>query len=76
MSRNYREWLTFRALPWLNFQALLTLHLVFKIVERLSGNWRALNGGENLMALVLAGCGFEDGILKRGQVYEMAAAAD
>ena len=39
------------------------LYLVFKLVERLSGNWRSLNGGENLMALVLAGCGFEDGIL-------------
>ena len=52
------------------------LYLVFKLVERLSGNWRVLNGGENLMALVLAGCGFEDGILKRGQVYGMATAAD
>ena len=52
------------------------LYLVFKMVERLSGNWRVLNGGENLMALVLAGCGFEDGILQRGQVYGMAAAAD
>ena len=39
------------------------LYLVFKLVERLSGNWRVLNGGENLMALVLAGCGFQDGIL-------------
>jgi hypothetical protein len=29
------------------------LYLVFKIVERLSYNWRALNGGANLMALVL-----------------------
>ena len=45
-------------------------------VERLSGNWRSLNGGENLMALVLAGRGFEDGILKHGQVYGMATAAD
>ena len=52
------------------------LYLVFKLVERLSGNWRVLNGGENLMALVLAGCGFEDGILKHGQVYGMATAAD
>ena len=52
------------------------LYLVFKLVERLSGNWRVLNGGENLMALVLAGCGFQDGILKRGQVYGMATAAD
>ena len=39
-----------------------TLYLVFKLVERLSGNWRALNGGTNLMALVLEGCVFSDGI--------------
>ena len=38
------------------------LYLVFKMVERLSGNWRALNGGENLMALVLEGTVFKDGI--------------
>jgi len=38
------------------------LYLVFKMVERLSGNWRALNGGENLMALVLEGAVFKDGI--------------
>ena len=25
-------------------------------------NWRALNGGQNLMALVLEGCVFTDGI--------------
>lgn len=29
------------------------LCLVFKMVERPSGHWRRLNGGENLMALVL-----------------------
>ena len=29
------------------------LYLVFKVVERLSQNWRGLNGGQNLMALVL-----------------------
>ena len=29
------------------------LYLVFKVVERLSRNWRSLNGGANLMALVL-----------------------
>ena len=52
------------------------LYLVFKLVERLSGNWRALHGGENLMGLVMASCGFEDGILKRGQAYDMASAAD
>jgi len=37
---------------------------VFKVVERLSGNWRALNGGETLMTLVLEGCVFKDGILQ------------
>ena len=52
------------------------LYLGFKLVERLSGNWRMLNGGENLMALVLEGCSFEDGILKRGQLHEIATAAD
>ncbi len=52
------------------------LYLVFKIVERLSRNWRVLNGGENLMTLVLEGCSFEDGILKRGQIHVMATAAD
>jgi putative transposase len=40
------------------------LYLVFKVVQRLSGNWRALNGGENLMTLVLQGCSFPDGILQ------------
>ena len=40
------------------------LYLVFKVVERLSGNWRALNGGETLMTLVLEGCVFKDGILQ------------
>ncbi len=41
------------------------LYLVFKVVERLSQNWRALNGGENLMGLVLEGCVFRDGIRDR-----------
>jgi len=31
------------------------LFLVFKIVERLSQRWRSLNGGVNLMSLVLGG---------------------
>jgi transposase-like protein len=44
------------------------LYLVFKVVERLSGSWRTLNGGANLMALVLEGCVFKDGILQRRQV--------
>jgi transposase-like protein len=38
------------------------LYLVFKLVERLSRRWRVLNGGENLMALVLEGAVFKDGI--------------
>lgn len=38
------------------------LSLVFKVVERLSRTWRALNGGQNLMALVLEACVFKDGI--------------
>ena len=38
------------------------LYLVFKLVERLSSRWRGLNGGENLMALVLEGAVFKDGI--------------
>lgn len=43
------------------------LYLVFKMVERLSGNWRGLNGGENLMTLVLEGCVFKDGIRQSKQ---------
>ena len=41
------------------------LYLVFKIVERLSTNWRTLNGGANLMGLVIAGERFVDGLLVR-----------
>ena len=48
------------------------LYLVFKIVERLSRNWRALNGGANLMALVLVGCLFKDGVLQRREVRQLA----
>jgi putative transposase len=47
------------------------LYLVFKIVERLSRNWRALNGGANLMTLVLEGQKFKDGILQREQMTEL-----
>jgi len=39
-----------------------TLYLVFKLVERWTGNWRALNGGANLMALVLERAVFKDGL--------------
>jgi len=48
------------------------LYLVFKIVERLSRNWRSLNGGANLMTLVLDGCTFKDGILQREEMPELA----
>lgn len=50
------------------------LYLVFKIVERLSQNWRSLNGGGNLMTLVLEGCTFKDGILHREKMPELAGA--
>jgi transposase-like protein len=50
------------------------LYLVFKIVERLGRNWRALNGGANLMTLVLGDYIFEDGILQREQVPELVGA--
>ena len=52
------------------------LYLVFKIVERLSQRWRSLNGGVNLMSLVLEGCVFKDGILQLKESYQMQAAAD
>jgi putative transposase len=41
------------------------LYLVFKVVQRLGRNWRALNGGPNLMQLVLAGAVFKDGRLQQ-----------
>lgn len=40
------------------------LYLVYKIVRRLSFSWRALNGGPNLMAMVVAGEVFSDGVLQ------------
>lgn len=51
------------------------LYLVFKVIQRLGQNWRALNGGENLMALVLEGCVFEDGIRRPKPVPEPVANA-
>jgi putative transposase len=51
------------------------LYLVFKVMQRLGQNWRALNGGENLMTLVLEGCVFEDGIRQRKPAPELAASA-
>jgi len=50
------------------------LYLVFKIVERLSKHWRPLNGGVNLMTLVLEGETFKDGILKRREARELVGA--
>ncbi len=49
------------------------LYLVFKIVERLGRNWRALNGGRTLMTLVLEGRRFIDGILEGSDVKAEAA---
>jgi putative transposase len=51
------------------------LYLVFKVIQRLGQNWRALNGGQNLMALVLEGCVFEDGIRRRKPALEPLANA-
>ena len=39
------------------------LYLVFKVALRLSERWRPLNGGRNLMGLLIDGAKFEDGIL-------------
>lgn len=39
------------------------LYLVFKIVERLAGSWRTLDGGATIMTLLLAGARFRDGVL-------------
>jgi transposase-like protein len=51
------------------------LYLVFKVIQRLGQNWRALNGGENLMALVLEGGVFKDGIRQRKPLPELVASA-
>jgi transposase-like protein len=40
------------------------LYLVFKVVQRLGRNWRALNGGPALMEKVAAGAVFRDGLLQ------------
>jgi len=48
------------------------LYLVFKIVERLSVNWRVLNGGATVMSLVLAGERFVDGQLVRPKEVQAA----
>lgn len=51
------------------------LELVGKIVERLSQRWRALNGGRNLLPLVLEGCVFKDGVLQPRAAPRSAEAA-
>ena len=48
------------------------LYLVFKIVKRLSQSWRSLNGGANLITLVLEGYEFKGGILQREKMPELA----
>jgi putative transposase len=50
------------------------LYLVFKIVERLSRNWRTLNGGATLMTLLLEGCVFKNGVLQPRPAPEAIAA--
>ena len=40
------------------------LYLVFKVVQRLGRNWRALNGGPALMWMVAEGAVFRDGVLQ------------
>jgi putative transposase len=51
------------------------LYLVFKIIERLGQDWRALNGGENLLTRVLKGCALQDGVRQRKPAPEPAASA-
>jgi putative transposase len=51
------------------------LYLVFKIVERLSRNWRMLNGGATLMTLLLEGSVFKDGVLQPRPAPDANAAA-
>ncbi len=50
------------------------LYLVYKIVRRLSRNWRALNGGPNLLAMVVAGETFKDGVLQSRESGEARSA--
>jgi putative transposase len=54
------------------------LYLVFKLVERLSRNWYALNGGPTLTQAVLAGAVFKDGVMQprpdEPQLKEVVAA--
>jgi putative transposase len=50
------------------------LYLVFKIVERLSGGWQALNGDPQLLELLADGAQFRDGILAEPAREEAPAA--
>ena len=50
------------------------LYLVFKIAERLEKSWRPLNGGLTIMALVLAGHRFIDGVWVQPAMKEVSAA--
>jgi transposase-like protein len=50
------------------------LYLVFKITERLSKNWRPLNGGANLMSLVIEGAIFTNGIRQQKKERELVGA--
>ena len=52
------------------------LYLVFKVVMRLSERWRQLNGGMNLMRLVVDGARFDDGVLAKLPTTRLEAAAD
>ena len=51
------------------------LYLVFKVSLRLSERWRPLNGGRNLMGLLVDGAKFEDGILAELPVSAEGAVA-
>ena len=48
---------------------------VQKIVERLSRNWRTLNGGATVMTLLLEGCVFQDGVPVQPRPAPAATAA-
>ena len=52
------------------------LYLVFKIVERLSQTWRNLNGGANLMQILLERRSFKDGKLEPQIIPELAGMKD
>ena len=51
------------------------MYLVLKVSLRLSERWRPLNGGRNLMGLLVDGAKFEDGILSELPVSVEGAVA-